>query len=71
MGGSQCAVPGCNWDRHKVKFGDKRTLFGVDRPEFGRTAEEKEHRQQLTKFLLSIRDFEKSDSIIDVLKRET
>ncbi|XP_078487074.1 uncharacterized protein LOC144745144 [Ciona intestinalis] len=71
MPATHCAVPNCNWSSKKAKQGNTRTLFTVYRPEFAKTNDEKEHREQLTNFLLSVRDAGKGDCIKEMLHKET
>lgn len=67
---SHCAIPLCFYS-HNTKNGTKRSLFSIKRPELGKkTMEERKHYQQLTKFILSMRDAAKGDKIKEMLHKE-
>ena len=65
---SYCSIPGCN-SSNKSK--NKHTLFKICRPELGKkTEEQRKHYQQLTNFLLKLRNT-KGDNILQLLHKET
>ena len=65
-----CSIPGCNYSRKDKD--SNRGIFKVLRPDLGKkSAEEKEHYENLQKFLLQIRDFQKGDRIKVLLHKET
>lgn len=59
---SHCAVPYCNTSRKEQKFKDV-WLFITKRSDLARNEKEKEHREELTKFILKLRDCTKGDII--------
>ena len=66
---SHCCIPGCSY-QYKAKDA-KWSMFKILRPDLGRkTEEEKAHYENLTKFILSLRDCLKGDKIKEMLHKE-
>ena len=64
MVASNCCVPGCSYSRKK---NDKKSLFTIYRPDLAKSIAEKEHRELLTNFILSLRDAARGDKIKSLL----
>nr|XP_026693588.1 uncharacterized protein LOC108950141 [Ciona intestinalis] len=63
-----CCIPGCSYSHKEGR--ERRSLFSIRRPEFGKTASEKLHRTDLTNFILRLRDPLKGDNIKQLLHKE-
>ena len=71
---SWCSIPGCNYSRKTKNSGTsvKRAIFKVLRPDLGKKSDkERDHYQNLTSFLLQVRDYQKGDKIKGLLHKET
>ena len=72
MSPNHCCIPGCSESRYKNKKNSSNcTFFTILRPDMAKSEEEKQHRQYLTNFLLSMRDAAKGDKIKTMLHKET
>jgi len=70
---THCAIPGCIWSYQYAKTKDVacKTIFTVRRPDLAKSDDERKHREQLTNFLLSVRNSNKGDIIKKMLHKES
>lgn len=67
-----CCIPACPWGPRIEKEGTTRTYFAILRPDLARSTEEKNHRENLRRVILSLRDPTRSgDSIKHQLHKES